>query len=865
MNFPILIACSLLAGFLSAQERPKPDAPKEPDKRIELNLLGKTDTAAGESRRNENVHFNLVDNNALKELNVRLGVTATIAPEFLPGRGYFGAEFGNAPSPVLHVAAGKSRAGIHGSVYETHQNSIFAARSFFQVGGVQPAHENDYGFTFAAPLWQGAHLFLAGSQQKLRGSVNGNVLVPRPDERTPLATDPAVRSLLTRFLAAYPATLPNRTDVNERALNTNAPQTIDNNNADIRLDQDLGKRDRLFARYSLIMQKVDAFELVAGQNPDTRTRANSARATWNHTWSAATLMDLSAGFDRIRSLLVPEPNAVGPLISISGLQTLGPEGSIPINRAQNLFRYAGLFRQTRGKHSLTAGFTLLRRQLNGVESDAHRGFFSFTNDFGRDSITNFRLGIPTQHIIAIGNVDRGFRNWDMQYFIGDRWQASADLTLTFGLRYQPVTTPVEVNRFNIIPYPCDCNNLAPQFGIARRLKERWGTLRANYGIQYGEIFPVTFQQVRFAPPVNMKIVVPAPDLLNPLATYRPGDPNVLPTTYELDPNLRTPYSHQYNFTWEPAFSRDWRVQLGYVGSRSDKLLIMWYTNRAHPVPGIPQTTATVNLRRADPRFAEIRRIVNGSRGYYDAARVTLAVPRWKGLSLDAAYWFSKAIDLGSSYTNTAFDVDSRLSRSQAESGSQQDMKGLSSFDQPHAFLVHASYAMPAFGMPAFGGSALSKIASRWQVSSIALFKKGTPFDVLSGSDAPGFGNVDANGGDRPNLLDPSILGRTIGNPDTSRALLPRSAFGYMLPGEERGNLGHNAFRKGGICNINAAISRSWTLTGETRLTFRAESINLFNTPQFAAPGTDLVSANFGQITNTLNDGRTFRLTLQFGF
>ena len=44
-----------------------------------------------------------------------------------------------------------------------------------------------------------------------------------------------------------------------------------------------------------------------------------------------------------------------------------------------------------------------------------------------------------------------------------------------------------------------------------------------------------------------------------------------------------------------------------------------------------------------------------------------------------------------------------------------------------------------------------------------------------------------------------------------------------------------------------------------------ESINAFNTPQFARPGADLSGANFGVITNTLNDGRTFRFTLRFAF
>ena len=115
--------------------------------------------------------------------------------------------------------------------------------------------------------------------------------------------------------------------------------------------------------------------------------------------------------------------------------------------------------------------------------------------------------------------------------------------------------------------------------------------------------------------------------------------------------------------------------------------------------------------------------------------------------------------------------------------------------------------------------------------------------------------MDANGGDRPNLLDPSILGRTIGHPDDSRLLLPRTAFAFIQPTDRAGNLGRNVFRKGGISNVNASISRPWSLGSERQLLFRAESINLFNTPQFAEPGRDLVNPNFGQITNTLNDGR----------
>ena len=155
----------------AATERPTPRAPGD-DKRTELNLLGKTEVQAGESRRNENVPFNLIDNNALKELNARLGSSATVIPAFQPEFRYFGTEFGNTPSGPIHLSPASNSRDFHGGISFTHSNSIFSARSFFQVGNVKPAHENNYGFVAGLGLWRGAHLTLDGSGQKLRGSVN---------------------------------------------------------------------------------------------------------------------------------------------------------------------------------------------------------------------------------------------------------------------------------------------------------------------------------------------------------------------------------------------------------------------------------------------------------------------------------------------------------------------------------------------------------------------------------------------------------------------------------------------------------------------------------------------------------------------
>ncbi len=860
-----LVRMLLLGAAQAAAQGPASEAPEksaEPPAQIrdaarpaDINLLGQLDAESGESRRNENVHFNLIDNNALKELQVRFGATATIIDVFRVDHGYFGAEFGDRPRHPIHAPAASIPAW-HGTLFETHGNSIFSARSFFQVGEVRPARENHYGFAVSGPLWRGAALSLDGSQQRIRGSVNGNVLAPRADERTPLATDPAVRAVVQRYLAAYPAELPNRPDIDPRALNTNAPQSIDGDDAQIRLDQRRGERDRFSAIYRFLSQQVDAFQLVAGQNPDTDTKSHNARLTWNHLWSPQTITEVSMGFDRARSLLAPEPNAVGPLV-LTGqvIERLGPDETLPIDRADNRYRLSAGAQMVRGRHHWAMGFEMLRRHINGAEQQAHRGIVHFSNDFGRDAITNIRLGTPSRYQRSLGNPHRGFRNWDLLFYAGDSWTVTRNFSLDYGLRLQPVTRPVEVNHLSVVPYDCDCNKLAPRLGLAYRLPGRWGVGRAAYGMDYGEIFPVTYQQARFNPPASLTVVTATPYLPDPLGGLRPEDlaPGARTSIRQLDPGLSTRYSHQYNLSWEPELGRNWKLQLGYVGSRSHRLLILWYTNRARPV--VPQTSATINLRRPDARYFDVYRVVNGSRGYYDAGKATLVVPRWRGLSLDASYWFSKAIDLGSAYTNTAWDRDGRNSRSQSESPVAADVKGLSAFDQTHSWLLRFSYETPG----------RRRLVSRWNVSWVLLRKTGTPFEIQTGSDGPGFGNVDGQSGDRPHLVEASILGRSIGDPATSTRQLPRSAFAFIQPGESRGSLGHHVFRKGGIANVNAAVGRDWSLRADWKLTFRAESINFLNTPQFAEPTRDLANPAFGQITNTLNEGRAFRFSLRLGW
>lgn len=829
--------------------------------RTAINLLGETSSESGESRRNENVQFNLVDNNALKELNIRLGTTATIVSEFAVDRGYFGSEYGKPPTPPVHAPPGRV-AGFHGDAFWRHNNSVFSARSFFQVGTVQPARENFYGVNLAAPAGKLGALTLGVSQNKIRGNVNGNVLVPLHEERTPLTRDPATREVVQTLLSAYPDTAPNRTDIAARALNTNSVQRINTDSARIQLDRTAPLGGKLALRYAWTAQDVDAFQLVVGQNPDTDTKSHAARVTWSGSLGPSTLLEATSGLDRLGSLLLPAEGALGPVMIGRALTNLGPFPIIPIDRAQNRFRQGATLKHTRGRHEWTAGFALTRLQYNGEEPDGARGILLFRANFGNDAITNLRMGLPSQLIVSLGSTYRGFRNWYNNFFLGDRWQATDRLTLHLGFRYQPFSRPVDVTGRSELAMDSDRNNVGGSFGFAYRLPGEAGVLRGAFGTQYGDIFPVTYGQDRLNAPHTVTSVIQRPDL----ATYRSlidhtrRNPTGRSNLVEPGPDLAVPYAHQYNFGWERQLGADWRLQLGYVGSRAHKLIITYFLNRGRELPGVVSTVGNVNQRRADQRVFNHLFIHNGSRGYFDAGRVTLAAPNWRGLSMNASYWFSKSLDIGGSYTNTASGPDARVAISQTEDESQRDLKGLSDFDQPHAFLLQAAYELPRMA----SGGWFAKLFGGWTLSTVALLKSGTPFTVESGSDGPGFGNIDGGSGDRPMVLDAAVLGRVVGSPDTAESLLPASAFRFIdAPREHAGNLGRNTFRKGKIANVNASLARRFALASDKTVELRAESINFFNTPQFAEPGKALTSPNFGQINNTLNDGRTFRVQLKF--
>ena len=844
----------------------------DPDETLRLNLRLQSNraqtTVQAVEELNPNVFIVKLDTNEIKRNLDKRGAEVEFLPEFRAQENYYGAVSGYPLRRVEILRPRPPLKSLHGSVYELHQNSALNARSFFTAGKLQPSRRNEYGFTVGGPvIGQKVSFDFAWSQVRDSGNVNGNVLAPLANERTPRSSDPAVNAVIGGLLKAYPEQLPNLPSVSIRQLNANAVRDIRSTAFSSRLDYRLRESDLLAFEQRFFDSAEEPFQIVVGDNPVTFLRPQSFHVSEIHTFSPSTVARLSFNFDRLavrldatkqyRNLLSPLGIAVVPEVYFGQeLTGLGPGGSYPRRRVENRFHVAPEVTHVAGKHTLSAGFRMTRLRINDLQSDNSRGEFSFDRNFGRSAVENFLLGTPTSFTIALGDFYRGFRNWENAFSVQDTFRASRRLTFSLGLRYEIITAPVEVNNLTAIAYSTDANNFAPQFGFAWNPGGGKTTLRGGYGIAFGSVFPILYQHARFNPPAVRIIKVDNPNLLDPLrGVDRSAAGQTRSELNLLSPDLVVPYTHVYNFGIERGLPGNLFFRIGYIGSRTFKITTRFVSNRAGVVPGIPITTATINLRRPDPRYLEIKTYSGGTNGYFDGVQLYVDKRMSRGLTWNARYTFSKAIYSGDTYEA---QVDGGFHNSVNEDV-VGDLKGLARFDTPHALTVGYRYELPWLrGKPGLA----SALLGGWKISGTSTFKSGTPTHAHTGSDSPGWGNVDGVGGDRPNLLNTAILWKSLDHPDRSPLIFRREYFDTNLPPGGRGNLGYETFRNDGINNWNLAVEKDFAVKDNSSLQFRAEFFNASNAPQFDEVAHTIATETFGKIINTANKGRVIQLGLR---
>jgi hypothetical protein len=152
---------------------------------------------------------------------------------------------------------------------------------------------------------------------------------------------------------------------------------------------------------------------------------------------------------------------------------------------------------------------------------------------------------------------------------------------------------------------------------------------------------------------------------------------------------------------------------------------------------------------------------------------------------------------------------------------------------------------------------------------VARLASGTPFSVIDTSvtvdtDFDGF-----NESSRAVIVDPSVIGTQVDDPDTATQLLPRSAFRSLAFTDTYDDISpRNGFFTPGTQNVDLALAKVFTMPFQgQRLSVRIEAYNAFNTVKFGFPVNDIANINFGRLISGATNyaPRTLQLVLRYQY
>ncbi len=717
--------------------------------------------------------------------------------------------------------------------------------------------------------------------------------------------------------------LPNLPGVTNN-LQENLGFTQDSTSYDIKIDQRLRAEDHLTFRYS--HQKVDTFQApafgTAGgpagngfQGTGTNNTYNTA-GEYTHVFSPRVLTSVRFGVNHYRnntrqsdygtnasdlvgipgvnvssftsglaSVLIPgfgvassSPSNVVPLVGYSA--------SIPWNRGESNIDAANNWTYILGNHSLKFGFEVrrVRDDLTQGQTFSPRGIFEYAEgqtglnapgqktSFGND-FASFALDIPN---LVGRDVNVGDATWRQTLYFAyaqDTWQATHDLTVTYGLRwefyppakpaykggfsqYSPSDNTLHVAGYGSVPsdlgLPVNYRDFEPRVGLAYRASART-VVRAGFGIShtpfqdnnYAFNIPVR-QNVSFNPTSSFTGSVrtdgtpatlangfpPAPQVVIPDTGIIPNAPKA--SSYNVvNPDYKDPYVMSYNAAFQQDFGRGWVGDIAYVGNEG-RHIPAYYNINAGLVPGAgaqgqPEfktfgRTATTNI------------MAKGTTSNYNGLQLKLTHRFQNGLSWTSGFAFQKAmgyISTGGSLGSFNFYLDPR--RDYAPLNFNRTVTYTQSFLYELPFGKNKQFLQNGIGGAVLGG---------WQVSSVWSAETGTPlFITASASTLNAPGNTQL-----PNQIKPF---RKIGTIGTGGHYFDPTSFEQPKTAVY-GNTPKNGYYGPGFQTFDAALFRSIPLHESVAVQLRADAFNALNHPAFANPTTSQASASFGQITSTAN-------------
>jgi len=335
------------------------------------------------------------------------------------------------------------------------------------------------------------------------------------------------------------------------------------------------------------------------------------------------------------------------------------------------------------------------------------------------------------------------------------------------------------------------------------------------------------------------------------------------------PEYRIPRLQQWNVTAKVKVLRTSSVDLGYVGSHGDRLLMARGLNQpllasaAAPVncgydgnaANCITTNTSRNARQRVPVMGETPTALLASifegQSQYHSLQATFRSQIARVLTLQSAYTLSKALN-----NTSVFNDQNRPDLA----------NGRSSFDRTHRLITNFDYQLPSVAR----GKGL---LSGWSVAGIVIVQSGLPMTLTDPNGGAVFGRAGTStvtmcpGARYADLTTRGGTGERLGRWINTAAICGApivgadGATGY-------GNAGISIMNGPGQVNTDFSLgkrSRVGGLREDAELAFRVEFYNALNHGQFANPGTTLGTASFGVVTQTSVAPRLIQFGLKYLF
>ena len=682
--------------------------------------------------------------------------------------------------------------------------------------------------------------------------------------------------------------------------------------------------------YNLNSQRISTL----GNFPDIKgtqsTLGQSVSLGLSHNWSPQFVENTTLNWSRNRIQILSDNafvNNVAGDLGITGVSTEPINFGIP---AVNFTDFSGLndpvpslvrnqtlrlgdsFNWVHKKHTLTFGGEIRRIELNQTSDPIARGQFTFTGLLTAqldangnpvagtgDDLADFLLGLPYNTRAQFGIANTYFRSWGFVGFAQDDLRVNKRFTFLYGVRYEAVTPPVEINNqianldlaannlnVDVVTpgqpgqflgqYPRalvhgDYNDWAPRIGFAWQpfdIKPKT-VIRGGYSIFYNESAYNTLAQqyLAYQPPfsTSQNLLTSATQILTLQNGFPSAPANLPPCTPQvtsdcvpisntggINPFYRPAYAQIWSLGTETELTHTWLLDITYTGTKGTNLDILRAPNRA-PLGSNPLDTQNeLQIPYANSFYYD----QSGANSIYNALQVRLMHRFTSGLMLQATYTFSKSLD----------DASTIGGGSAVVVQNDQDFRaqyGLSSFDQRHQFRFFSVYELPFGERHRFATHGWKeKALSNWRMLNIVTWHTGTPFTAYLGGAAANNSGTGANFSERADQIADPNIGLCGGAP---LAFFNTAAF-VAPPTGQFGDAQRNSIEGPCAFNWNFSIGKSVRFGPDQRhhLDVRWEVNNLTNTPAFTGLSTTLGSTFFGRIT-AAGSMRTMDINVRFNF